>query len=32
MTGWLTDHIMGQDMAYAPAMAGRFVHRTCLAS
>ena len=32
MTGWLTDHIMGQDTAYAPAMAGRFVHRTCLAS
>ena len=32
MTGWLTDHIMGQDMAYAPAMSGRFVHRTSLAS
>ena len=32
MTGWLTDHIMGQDMAYAPAMVGRFVHRTRLAS
>ena len=32
MTAWLTDHIMNRDMAYAPAMAGRFVHKTKLES